>query len=237
MFLYFTINLKRSMFLFFCIVFVILNVCNIDGQTKNINQADYSVTKTYSQEPSDTFGNSYYTITVRNTGPVVVNNVEVTDLLDPDVKYVSSSVIDNNGANSWISAISGQKLAFSTAYLNVAESVNITVNVKRMPTAPVTRSTHPVEAEAAQEGISYRVYPNPFSNIITFEIGMTYDSQVRIEIFFNNGTPLSVILDENLMRGDIRKVEFNGSRYLHTVFMYRITTRREQLSGMVMKTK
>jgi uncharacterized repeat protein (TIGR01451 family) len=358
---------------------------------------DVSVTKTDSQDPVNICGSFYYTITVTNTGPYIANNVVVTDVLDPNATYVSSSVVDNVGTILWTPLLSGQTLSFSTAYLNIGESVKIKVDVNVTNTAPHTgtggsgsksgcspgsdlcnhvsvttisddinsannnyyqptgvscETTAPVisgcptaevdlgcnptlptcETVAAlkitatdacfgsiapvcttgsvvengctrtqkftltftdgcgnsskcevnykwtadsvkpvvtgktsialgcnpanpsesfetpkvsdvggttilTDGISIKAYPNPFKDIISFEIGMTYDSHVRIEIFANNGTPLGIILDEDLLKGDLRKIEFDGSGYLHTVFMYRITTKLQQLSGTVMKTR
>jgi hypothetical protein len=116
------------------------------------------------------------------------------------------------------------------------ETLGDQIGMIGMPAAKSIQSSNN-NAEALTEGISFRAYPNPFKDIISFEIGMTYDSHVRIEIFANNGTPLGIILDGDLIKGDLRKIEFDGSRYLHTVFMYRITTKLQQLSGTVMKTR
>jgi hypothetical protein len=112
-------------------------------------------------------------------------------------------------------------------------------NLISMIASPTVRSSDSGQGipETVPDGISFRAYPNPFTDIIRFEIGMTYDSNVRLEIFTNNGTPLGLILNEDLLKGDVRTIEFNGSEYLHSVFMYRLTTKYQQLSGTVLKTR
>jgi hypothetical protein len=52
---------------------------------------------------------------------------------------------------------------------------------------------------------------------------MTYDSHVRLEIYNHAGVLLEVILDENLMQGEIRKVEFDATDYPRTTFLYRLS--------------
>lgn len=81
----------------------------------------------------------------------------------------------------------------------------------------------------------FRFYPNPFRSEINFEISMTYDSHVRIEMCNNAGSLLEMICDEDLKKGDFRKFEFDASRYPHSVFFYRLTTRYKKLSGIIMK--
>jgi hypothetical protein len=91
--------------------------------------------------------------------------------------------------------------------------------------------------ENTVDKISINIYPNPFSVSTRFEIGMTYDSHVKLEIFTSSGMPLGVFLDEDLKLGDLRSVEFNASGKLHSVYIYRLTTDRETRSGTIMKTK
>jgi hypothetical protein len=85
--------------------------------------------------------------------------------------------------------------------------------------------------------VSLVVYPNPFETSTRFELTMNRDSHIRLEIFNNAGMPIEVILDEDLKQGDVRTVEFDASRYLHTMFMYRVTANGKIESGTIMKTK
>jgi hypothetical protein len=81
----------------------------------------------------------------------------------------------------------------------------------------------------------FRCYPNPFVSEITFEISMSYESRVIIEICNNAGTLLEMICDEDLKQGEFRKFEFDASRYPHSFFIYRVTTRYKKQSGIIMK--
>jgi hypothetical protein len=85
--------------------------------------------------------------------------------------------------------------------------------------------------------VTLMVYPNPFRQVAKFEIGVMKDSHVRIEIFTHAGVLLDVILNEDLHEGDSRMVEFDGSRFPHTSFLYRVTTSRTMINGTIMKTR
>ena len=58
-----------------------------------------------------------------------------------------------------------------------------------------------------------------------------------LEIFSQNGSLLEVLLKQDMLKGDAVKVEFDASKYPHSVFIYRITTNLKTVSGTVMKIK
>ncbi len=82
---------------------------------------------------------------------------------------------------------------------------------------------------------SLRIYPNPFAKAVRFEIEMLSDSPVRLEIYSHSGALLKVIVNEKLNKGDVRVVEFDGSAYPQSAFIYRITTRGTLMNGTIMK--
>jgi hypothetical protein len=81
------------------------------------------------------------------------------------------------------------------------------------------------------------VYPNPFEDVVKFNIVMERDSHVRLEIYNQSGMLLKVILDEDLLKGDDRTAAFDASKYPHSVFIYRLVTNANTMSGTVMKVK
>lgn len=85
--------------------------------------------------------------------------------------------------------------------------------------------------------LDVRIYPNPFAELVKFEIGVLSDSHVKIEIFNQSGSLIKVILDENLLRGDLRTAEFDATGYLHSVYIYRITSNGSGRTGTIMKAK
>ena len=99
----------------------------------------------------------------------------------------------------------------------------------------VTTNYVTVQPEFAEPTIT--VYPNPFTTVVKFEIGMTYDSHVRLEIYNHVGALLEVILDEDLMQGDIRTVEFDATRYPRTTFLYKLTTGLTLKSGTIIRVR
>jgi hypothetical protein len=115
--------------------------------------------------------------------------------------------------------------------LSSGHTSTITFNVS----SSVGSVTESFSAEPKSREIEFRCYPNPFESEISFEISMTYDSHVKIEICNNAGTLLDVICDEDLKQGEFRKFEFDASRYPHSFFIYRVTTGNKKLSGIIMK--
>ena len=81
------------------------------------------------------------------------------------------------------------------------------------------------------------VYPNPFKTIANFSIVVESDCHVKLEIFTQSGSLLKIILNEDLLSGDVRNIAFDASRYPHSVFLYRLTAGPTIQSGTIMKTK
>jgi hypothetical protein len=81
------------------------------------------------------------------------------------------------------------------------------------------------------------VYPNPFKTIANFSIVVESDCHVKLEIFTQSGSLLKIILNEDLLSGDVRNIAFDASRYPHSVFHYRLIAGPTTVSGTIMKTK
>ena len=113
--------------------------------------------------------------------------------------------------------------AFSTTLVKGEESAEQVVDI-----IPETRGFN--EANIT-------VYPNPFTTVVKFEIEVTMDTHVRLEIYSHAGSLLKVVLNEDLIQGDIRIVEFDASRYPHTTFLYRLVTNYTMKSGTIIRTK
>ena len=82
-----------------------------------------------------------------------------------------------------------------------------------------------------------KVYPNPFSTIVKFELNIIFDTHVRLEIYSHNGAYIGLICDEDLKQGDVRIIEFDASKYPHTTFLYKLTTPYSIMSGTVIRTR
>ncbi len=85
--------------------------------------------------------------------------------------------------------------------------------------------------------VDLTVYPNPFIDIVRFQVNALLDTRVRIEIFNQSGTLLKVIYDADLKQFDQITAEFNASEYPHTTFIYRLTTNIGMKSGILMKAR
>jgi hypothetical protein len=85
--------------------------------------------------------------------------------------------------------------------------------------------------------VDLTVYPNPFVDIVKFQMNGLLDTHVRIEIFSQTGTLLTVIYDADLKQYDQVTAEFDASGYPHTTFIYRLTTNVGMKSGVLLRTQ
>jgi hypothetical protein len=117
--------------------------------------------------------------------------------------------------------------------------VEFTQSVPAVPGAPATGSvtTPAISGSNELSEVKLTVYPNPFAQVVRFEIRMVKNSHVRVDIYSHSGSLLGMILNEDLSEGDIRTVEFDGTKYPHSSFLYRITTNSTLLNGTLLKTK
>ena len=88
--------------------------------------------------PGDRFT---YTIMATNNSDVVANQVTLTDILDPNVKFIGAEAIDTAGAITFLSHDSsahGGNLTGDLGFLNPGEEVSIKVTVEVLDTAPIS---------------------------------------------------------------------------------------------------
>ncbi|MBW6501177.1 MAG: T9SS type A sorting domain-containing protein [Bacteroidales bacterium] len=81
------------------------------------------------------------------------------------------------------------------------------------------------------------VYPNPFSTYATFEMKALEDTKVRVDIYNNAGSLITVICDEVMQSGDVRSVILDGSKYMQGEYIYRVSTNTGFVSGTIVKAR
>jgi hypothetical protein len=80
-------------------------------------------------------------------------------------------------------------------------------------------------------------YPNPFAEQVRFMITPNIDTPVKLEIYNTSGALIEVLYEGDLMKGDVISVEFNSSKYPHSAFIYKLSTRSGQSGGTLLKAK
>jgi hypothetical protein len=80
-------------------------------------------------------------------------------------------------------------------------------------------------------------YPNPFAEQVRFMITPNIDTPVKLEIFSTSGVLIEVLYEGDLLKGDVISVEFNSSKYPHSAFIYKLSTRSRQSGGTLLKAK
>jgi hypothetical protein len=82
----------------------------------------------------------------------------------------------------------------------------------------------------------YPNYPNPFNPITYLNFNMTYSSSLQIEIFNNRGQRVRVLQKGNMPAGE-HKVLFNANGLSGGVYLYRISTDFDSVSGKIILLK
>ncbi|MDT8374630.1 MAG: T9SS type A sorting domain-containing protein, partial [Bacteroidales bacterium] len=116
----------------------------------------------------------------------------------------------------------------STTSEPATKDANLACSSVNSPLTKVTKKTIPVLT---------KVYPNPFSKSVSFEIEALEDTRVRVDIFNNTGSLIDVIYDENLLKGDVRSVILDGSTFMQGEYIYRVSTNAGFVSGTIVKAR
>jgi len=196
-----------------------------------VSNNEYNAEVTY-------FMNSGFTLNQVHiyAGSTIVPKVGKTYTVSPGQYTYNSPILDD--VSSWGPVT--LSVPAKTDFYMIAHAVVCGVPELWIPEGPdALESMSALEpvSRIASDSYNLVVYPNPFSTSTNFEISMNTDSWVRIEIFSNSGTPVQVILDEDLKQGDSRSISFDGTRYPNTLFIYRITTKDRTQSGMIMRSR
>lgn len=101
------------------------NTATVNTTVASPTQAYLTITKTASPEPVDAGSNLAYTITVQNAGPAVAQNVAVSDVIQSQVAYSSSS----STAGTCTYTASSTTVDCSLGSLSVGSIATITINV------------------------------------------------------------------------------------------------------------
>jgi hypothetical protein len=68
-----------------------------------------------------------------------------------------------------------------------------------------------------------KVYPNPFTDIVYFDLQMKTDSKVRLEVFNIEGVRLSTVYDDLVVAYDRYRFEYTPTNFSTGVLIYRLT--------------
>lgn len=91
--------------------------------------------------------------------------------------------------------------------------------------------------QSTDSDIEMKVYPNPFSENLFFNILMKKDSHVRLEIFNQYGVSVRILLDEDLKENDSMVITLDGATLRQSVYFYKIVTDSGYSSGSVTRIK
>jgi hypothetical protein len=73
-----------------------------------------------------------------------------------------------------------------------------------------------------QAELGLKVYPNPFTERLFFDLRLTTDSKVRLEIFDMTGGIVATVFDDNVFADESYFFEFTPEKVKNAVLMYRL---------------
>ena len=82
-----------------------------------------------------------------------------------------------------------------------------------------------------------KVYPNPFSDKVTFEFISPFDVNARIDIYDLTGRLVHTLIDNQIKAGEIYNAEFIPKATVNSIYLYRVTLGKEVFNGKVMFKK
>lgn len=140
-----------------------------------------------------------YTLSIYNAGPSVANIVDITDILDTNTTYNIGSWSDNDITGSdWTFASDGNTLTLSSQYLNIGESVEITLTAKSNNDNNTPTSNTGGDACTGAEDVCNNVSISTISN--ENDVSDNSDSQATGILCQNIGISLGA--DPNISLGE-----------------------------------
>jgi hypothetical protein len=87
------------------------------------------------------------------------------------------------------------------------------------------------------EEAGLKVYPNPFSNRVTFEFVSARNTSARLEIFDMLGQRITTLMDHPVEKDVLNSVEFRPENLAPGVVLYRLTLGEDVINGKLLYNK
>ena len=155
------------------------NTATVQTLVVSPSQADVSIMKMGSPEPVNMGTNLTYTLTVKNAGPAIAQNVVVTDVLPSQVTYTSS--LTTAGSCAYTAATT--TVSCSLGSLSVGSTAVITINVNA---AVFSSSSYAVNTATVSSSTSD---PNSSNNSSTWSSTIQTSTAVDLASFNAYGQP------------------------------------------------
>jgi hypothetical protein len=88
-----------------------------------------------------------------------------------------------------------------------------------------------------QNLVTLTVYPNPFNSRLFFDLGLSKDARVKLEIFDAKGITLTILFNDILKATPLYRFEYVPQNLTEGVFFYRLTVDETILAGRVIYEK
>ena len=196
--------------------------------------------------------NSNYTITY------VANNLTITPLAvtvttdaktkvqsapDPALTYVSNPAVGTVLADGQVISFtgsltrrSGESIGTYPILIGTLSNSNYTITYIGANLTIVRRgnslSLNTVETtERLKEGLVMKAYPNPFTDHVTFDLQLSTDSRVQIEVFNILGVKLAIVFNKDVTAYDRYQIDYTPENVGSGILLYRLV-----VDGNVMYT-
>ncbi len=103
-----------------------------------------------------------------------------------------------------------------------------------------TTSKKAAEISLMTDGMSdpvFKAYPNPFSDMVYFDLVRTSDANVRLEIFDIRGAKLTTVFDSRIEAGISYRFEYKPDNVVPGMLIYRLMIDNEVINGKILYQK
>ena len=149
------------------------NTVTVTTLVASPTQADVSIVKTASPEPVNQGTNLAYTLTVKNGGPAIAQNVVVTDVIPAQVSYASSFAT----VGSCVYASATTTVTCSLGSLSVGSTAIVTINATAATFSSSSLSTNTASVTTSTSD------PNSSNNTSSFDSTIQAPTAVDLSAF------------------------------------------------------
>jgi hypothetical protein len=172
------------------------------------------------------FGGANMTITPLAVTVTADAKFKVPGAVDPDLTFVSNPVVGtelpNHDLVSFTGALSrapGEAVGIYPIGQNTIANSNYSITyVGANLTISLATSVTPVR----QADFGMKVYPNPFTDRVFFELQLQTDAKVRLEIFNLNGVKLATVFSDDVKALSAYRIEYAPENVSAGLLIYRL---------------
>ncbi|GIV35221.1 MAG: hypothetical protein KatS3mg031_2756 [Chitinophagales bacterium] len=102
-----------------------------------------------------------------------------------------------------------------------------------IPAAPCSSPKTTLPSAYAPANAGLNVYPNPFNDVVYFEFSTDEDARVALELFTITGSKVATLFEGDVQKEELRKIEFSGKELSDGIYVYKLRSDQNLITGKV----